>query len=65
MEDERGKVPGNYLIVTIVLFSIGCYIGKLLMDKYGTWISFNGPAIGILLAGEALWWKIRKWLMGS
>ena len=61
MREEKKMIID--LIVTIVLVSIGCFVGKLLMDKYNTWISFNGPAIGILLAGDALWWKIRKKLM--
>ena len=61
MREEKWLVID--LVVTIVLMSLGCYIGKLLMDKYDTWFSYIGPAIGILLAGEALWWKIKKQLM--
>ena len=51
------------ILVTIIIFTIGCVVGKNLMDTYNTWISFNGPAIGILLVGEALWFKLRKHLV--
>ena len=58
MREEKKMIID--LIVTIVLVSVGCYVGKLLMDKYDTWISFNGPAIGILVIGELIWWGIKK-----
>ena len=58
MREEKQMIID--LIVTIVLVSVGCYVGKLLMDKYDTWISFNGPAIGILVIGELIWWGIKK-----
>lgn len=46
--------------VTIIIFTIGCLVGKSLMDTYNTWISFNGPAMGILLVGEGLWFVNKK-----
>lgn len=49
--------------VTIIIFTIGCIVGKVAMDTYNTWISFNGPAIGILLVGEGLWFVIRRALL--
>lgn len=47
----------------IVIFVVGCFIGEAVMDVYDTWISFNGPAMGIMLVGELLWWRIRKKLV--
>lgn len=57
---REGKQLLIDILVTVVLISFDRFIGKLFMDKYDTWISFNGPAIGILVAGEAMWRKIRK-----
>ena len=49
------------LIVVAVLFTVGCIVGKLVMENAAnTWIAFNGPAIGILIIGELVWWRIRK-----
>lgn len=30
------------------------------MMRYDTWLSFNGPALGVLAAGGLIWWRIRK-----
>lgn len=48
------------LTVTIILFSIGCWVGSVVMKSGNTWIRFNAPAIGILLVGEMIWMLIRK-----
>lgn len=55
-----GKQQAIDLIVTIAIFIIGCVVGKLIMERYGTWISFNGPAIGVFAVGELIWWRVRK-----
>ena len=49
------------LIVVAVLFTAGCFVGKLVMENVAdTWIAFNGPALGILGVGELIWWRVRK-----
>ena len=53
------------ITIAIAIFVIGCLIGKHLNDQYGTWISFNGPAIGVLLVGELVWYFIRRLLKGK
>jgi len=51
------------LTVTIIIFVIASFVGKAAMDSYHTWTSFNVPAIGLLVVGELLWWRIRKKLV--
>ena len=53
------------ITVTVLLFFIACYVGKLVMNVYDTWLSFNGPAIGVLAVGELCWFGIRKLLCQS
>jgi sugar phosphate permease len=56
----------NILNITIVctLFIIGCVAGKLMMVYVSdTWVAFNGPAIGVLIIGEVVCWRIRKKLI--
>lgn len=48
------------IAITMILFILGCVVGKIVMNIYDTWISFNGPAIGIVLIGELLWWMLRR-----
>lgn len=49
------------LIVAIVLITLGCIVGKLVMENVAdTWIAFNGPALGIFGIGELIWWRISK-----
>ncbi len=64
MLDYDRKLQILDITITIVLFIIGCVAGKL-MTIYAsdTWIAFNGPAIGILVVGELIWWRIRKRLI--
>ena len=60
IEHER-KMQVMDITVIILLFVIGCIAGKIMMIYASdTWISFNGPAIGILVIGELIWWRIRK-----
>ena len=59
MEKER-KLQILDITVVVVLFIIACVAGKLVMNEYDTWISFNGPALGILAVGELIWWRLRK-----
>lgn len=63
MSDREKLLQTLDIIVVIVLFIIGCLVGKIVMKKYDTWISFNGPAIGIVVIGELAWLKIRKKLL--
>ena len=63
MLDREKKLQVLDIGVVIVLFIIGCLIGKLVMIRYDTWISFNGPALGVLAIGGLIWWRIRKWLI--
>ncbi len=61
MNDFERKRQIIDLTVIIALFVAGCIIGKLVMNIYDTWLSFNVPAIGILAVGELLWFRlIRK-----
>lgn len=53
---------GLDITITNAVFVVGCLIGKHLNDQYGTWISYNGPAIGVLLVGELAWYFIRSLL---
>lgn len=52
-------------IVTIcAFFTIGCFLGKLMMKNTSdTWLAFNGSAIGVVIIGEVVWWRIRKKLI--
>lgn len=64
MLDYDRKLQILDITITIVLFIIGCVAGKLMtIYASGTWIAFNGPAIGILVVGELIWWRIRKRLI--
>lgn len=60
MLDTESKMQALDITITIVLFIIACIVGKLVMEKHDTWISFNGPAIGVLAVGELIWWRVRK-----
>ena len=52
------------ILIVCVLFITGCFGGKLVTENVeDTWIAFNGPAIGALLIGELVWWRIRKKLI--
>lgn len=48
------------IMVVIVLFITACIVGKLVMNVYDAWRSFNEPALGILAVGELVWWRVRK-----
>ena len=50
--DKERKLQVLDIVVTIGLFTIGCIVGKLVMMQYDTWLSFNGPAIGVFAIGE-------------
>ena len=61
MLDHDKKLQILDITITIVLFVIGCVAGKLMMIYVSdTWLSFNGPAIGVLIIGEIVWRRIRK-----
>lgn len=60
LEHER-KLQALDITVIVVLFFIGCVIGKFCTNKYGgTWLSFNGPALGTLVIGGLIWWRVRR-----
>lgn len=65
MNGNERKLQILDLMVTIVLFVVGCVVGKLMLICYSTWISFNEPAIGVFAADEIVWWRIRKKLVGK
>ncbi len=59
--DYERKLQILDITITIVLFIIGCVAGKLMMVYVSdTWFSFNGSALGVLITGELVWWRIRK-----
>lgn len=60
MDGNERKLQILDLTVSIVLFVVACIIGKLVMNVYDTWISFNAPAIGIVAIGELIWCGIRR-----
>ena len=61
MFDKERRIQILDIAVVIVLFIVGCIVGKLVMVHVSdTWIAFNGPAIGILAVGELIWWRARK-----
>ena len=64
MLNHERKLQILDITITIVLFIIGCVAGKLIMVYASdTWLSFNGPALGVLIIGELVWWRIRKILI--
>lgn len=60
VSDKEMLIQTLDIIVVISLFVIGCILGKLVMEWYDTWLSFNGPAIGIVIIGELFWRIIKK-----
>lgn len=53
MRDYEKKLQILDLVVVIVLFFGGCFLGKLVMENVtDTWFAFNGPAIGVFIIGE-------------
>lgn len=61
MLDQEKKLQALDITVIMVLFVIGCMVGKLVMVNISdTWIGFNGPALGIIAIGELIWRRIRK-----
>ena len=64
MPDYERKLQIMDVTITIVLFSIGCVAGKIMMVYTAdTWLAFNGPAFGVLIIGELVCWRIRKTLI--
>lgn len=64
MLDYERKLQILDITIISVLFIIGCVAGKLMMVYASdTWLSFNGPALGVLIIGEVVWWRIRKKLI--
>lgn len=58
--DKEQKLQMLDFAIVIGLFFAGCFIGKLAMHRYDTWISFNCLALGVLMIGELNWWRFRK-----
>ena len=63
MLDHERKLNILDISIVCILFTIGCFVGKQVMNTYNTWIAFNGPALGVLIIGELVWWRIRKSLI--
>ena len=58
--EKEGKKTIASLVVTIALVSIGCFFGKLVTERNAdTWM-FSVSAIGTLIIGELIWWRISK-----
>ena len=62
LKHER-KLQVLDLIVIIALIFFGCVLGKLGAERYGSVISLNGSMIGVLLIGEFIWYRVKKWLI--
>ena len=60
MWDNEKKMQVLDLSVTIILFIVGCFLGKCIMNYHDTWFAFNGPALAVLVIGEMVWWGVRK-----
>lgn len=43
LSNNERKLQILDLSVTIVLFVVACVLGKLLLEEYNTWVSFNAP----------------------
>ena len=64
MQDRENKLNILDISIVCILFTIGCFVGKLVMENVAdTWIAFNGPALGILALGELTWLWVRKSLI--
>ena len=69
MRDEKKLLTILNPIIFGLVILIASIVGKLYMMSHGdTWLSFNGPALGIVFVGFNLWVLvrgilIRKWLM--
>ena len=48
------------LLVVIILFFAGCFVGKYFMEKYNSGIVFNVVSISILVLGEMVGCCIKK-----
>ena len=55
-----GSSLNDYLIRGNKLYQIEQFMMVYVSDA---WLSFNGPAIGVLIIGEVVWWRIRKKLI--
>lgn len=63
MENTEKKLEILDFVILFGLIAVGCFAGKLVMDRVSdTILGFNGPAIGILVVGELIWSQIRKTL---
>ena len=61
MLDHEKKLNILDISIVCILFTIGCFVGKFVTENVAdTWFSFNGPAIGVLIIGELIWWRVRK-----
>ena len=58
MNESKMQVIDTTIVV--FLFVVGCILGKLCMEAYDTWLSFNLPSISVLFIGELIWVFLRK-----
>lgn len=60
MEKER-RMQILDITITVLLFMLGCIAGKIVMTAVAdTWLAFNGPAVGIFITSEFVWWRVKK-----
>lgn len=64
MQELEKKIQIFDFIVLFLLILAGCVIGKYVMNNTSnSFLGFNGPAITILLGGELLWSRTRRYLV--
>lgn len=60
MENIEKKLEILDFVVLFGLIIVSCLTGKLMMDRVdNSLLSFNVPAIGVLVVGELIWLKVR------
>lgn len=63
MLDNEKKIEILDFVVLFGLIIVSCLTGKLVMDRVdNSLLSFNVPAIGVLVVGELIWLKARGML---
>ena len=61
MPEKNLKIEYIDILVTCMLFVVGCAIGKLGVEHFGESIwAFNIPAIGLFLVGELIFYLIKR-----
>lgn len=64
MSDVENKIQLLDFIVLFTCIFFGCLAGRYVMNSISySILGFNGPAIGVLAAGELIWLKARGILL--